>query len=518
MASRLRRLRLVADLYHFDQLVGLGWKWPLRLFTRMTLVVHLALVPIVLAVSLLLFRIVRQQLIGAGVSPVAIVVVALAVCFYVAAGQICRELFSQRRFVVADSPNADFFRALDVPAVDVFVVYVAKGMLRSYALVMIADLAFLSTFQPILGRVPLAALTLLCLPIALCFGTLAIAARCARRRFDGSSGRIWTAVGLAILSFLASYSVMRVVMVGRLADAIPTGLDGPAVSLVLALILSASVGGALGCAIALSRSLGILARQPFPIEGSPKMPAADRSFGSRVDRRAARIGALIWRQLPLTVVLHRELAASRSSWLIRRTYLVSAAATSIVLGAVAAGPTDRLLPGQAHLVTKVIACLTFLVCSATTQLVFLNCGPTRLRGQLRFAWENNASMHRVIGGIVLYYALPVFGLSAIFSLWSFALLGRLSMGLPLLGVGVMASALLAESLATSGPRSTDGSGEPGLVVGLLTLVLSMPLLGAAALDWTWIIVLAGVYGLALLAGGVTCTESRIRTLPLESAT
>jgi hypothetical protein len=459
---------------------------------------------VLVSVCLVTFSVVRALTEADGQAVYAVTAVVCLANLYVGAAYVFREMFSRRRFVVANSPNTALFRALDVPAREVLIVYCGFRATAFGVALLAADVCFVLVFAPVLGLPPLGYAAILAVPVATYLATVAAAASSAGRRTRPRPIGRWTVAALGGLSFALGYATGRLV-VGPIGEAgLAASFSRGQLSTLVAVLGAGSVvvGGL--AATRLVVALRRVARHSFEIQAATRtVPTARRRTRASGPR--------------LVAILHRELAGSWPYSLLRKAGAVLVAVLLASLGlAVSASsvvPLDHL---PDRLFTAFHATV-FAVFLGTAELVLMVVGPVTLSRQLRFAWENHLSHWHIAAAVLGYALLPVtvFAADAVATLavWT----GVVSLGPLSCAVAVVSGALVAESTLT--PRSNvDGTSAPDLVNALVSLVLAAPVLLALSLHSIPGEVLAIVYSACLAGGAVICLGRRIQIWPSTSAT
>jgi hypothetical protein len=494
-------LRNTADFLLYERLNALGWNMPLPVFRVLCLAGAAAVIPVLLAVALLGSLLLHRTTDLPG--PV-LAGGFLLVNLYGGGVYLLREVFSRRRHTVSGSPNEDFYRALDIRARDVFLVYCAARILCFHAALLTVDAAFLFVFRDSLAG-PLTA-GLIGVPLALCAVTLAVSARLATRA--GTAGTAGPGAFAALGPVVLVTGLATGMLLDGLGDGGTPGVDAhTGTGVVEPLTLAVTVvcaGLAAAALLRLARDVRRLDREAFALR-----PAA----------RSATRPAMTFRprRLPLLPVLHRHFTTSRTAPMIKRTYAVLLMAVLLLAGVHASGSGALPLPGAAERpLTRTAVALGFVLLLGAVELVLATSGPTALAPQFRFAWENLLSHRHIAASAALYYnahaVLLATGVAAVAGLLN----GAVPWHLPFLGLGVMSASLIAESLASAPKRLVDGTSAPGVFVACVSIGLALPALAGSTAHSLPPRLLAALYSVCLFTGAITCIGRRIRTLPSRS--
>ncbi|MFE0039625.1 hypothetical protein [Streptomyces sp. NPDC059015] len=498
-------LRNTVDFLLFERLNSLGWSMPMPVFRMLCFTGSAATVPVLLAATFLGAHLLHRTTELSG--PVLAGGFLLA-NLYGGGVYLLREAFSRRRHSVSGSPNEPFFRALDIRARDVFLVYCAARILYFHAALLTVDAAFLFVFRDSLAG----SLTpgLICAPLALCAVTLAVSARLATRA--------GTAVTAGPSAFAA---VCLVVFVTGLATGML--LDGP------------WAGGTSGVGVGVSSGTGVVEPLTLAVTATcAGLTAAallrfardfrrlDRNaFAIRPSAQSATMPAMVFRpgRLPLLPVLHRHFTSSRTAPMVKRTYTVLLMAVLLLAGVHASGSELLPMPGGAERpLTRTAVAFGFVLLLGCVELVLATSGPTALGPQFRFAWENLLSHRHIAVSAALYYIAHAVLLATGVAVAAGLVNGTVLWQLPFLGLGVMSASLIAESLASAPKRLVDGTSAPGVFVACVSIVLALPALAGSTAHPLSLRLPAAFYSVCLFGGAITCIGRRIRTLPLRSAT
>jgi len=513
LAPLRRRLGLVADFASFELLVTLGWDWPMRRFQAVLVALVALATPLVASVSLAASSVgaaYARHLGGGRARPsdaAAIAVLALAAEIYVAVVYAFREVFSRRRHLVSDSPNQDFYRALDLRAADVFLVYCAARIVVVGWFALLAAAGFALGMRGVLGGEVLVTLTVS--PVLLTVALLGLSAAAARTPPAPVRGR-WAAAGVFAFAFGSAYAVVRAV---RGAVHVVPGTSTPVsgrVDMGTAVLLGLCVASATAGAIALARGVRTLGRASFELHPAP--PPRDhprRGAGPGTAPRGLLVAQALWLQL----------WAMSTARVLRRVIGAQLLVIAALAGAVCALGGSPLLPGgPAGVIERGVLFVGYLLSSVTTETVHSAVGPARTARHLRSAWENLLGMREiVVGAAAVYSAVPLaVGLLAMG--WTWAATGRVVPDVVVLALSVGWAATIADSVAAVPRELVDGSTQPSLFTALLAVMISVPQLLLLTVTDAWTARAAAyAYLLALLGGALGCLRSRIMALRFVSA-
>lgn len=494
-----RRLAAVLDFHHFETLASLRLRLSLRAFKVLAVSLSLAGLVALLVASTGVFALTRALLADQPGSVHGLTVMFCVGNLYAAAGYLLREAMSQRRFAVANSPNTGLFRALDIPAREVLIVYCWLRATVYYLALLVVTAVFTFVFD--------ASPAVLLTPVSMHVATLAIATRSALRRTRPrpvpASG--WAALGA--VSFALGYCTARYVL-GPIRESGLASSFGPAEAERLVVgIGAASALTAVCLAVRLGFDLRRLGADSFTVQ-----LAAPRSA-------ASRRGRLLTGTHPIAGILDRELAASAIHPLIRKIFGFLLMALLACLGVLASG--TGLLPvggfgGRASTIAYALVLATSL---GMTELILRAAGPATFAAQFRFAWEAGLRPWGIASAAATCYLLPVAALGAGSALLLLQLAGpAIALAGPVgAAVAAGAASLLAE-WAIAPPRNPDGSAAPNTVGALAALILSAPVLFLLALASPVGGLAAAGYGICLIGGAIACIRHRILTLPSTSST
>ncbi|MDM7854674.1 hypothetical protein [Cellulomonas alba] len=419
-----------------------------------------------------------------------LVPLAVAGVGYLVGLGVCRETLTRRRDLVAHPAHVDVYRAVDLNAVTVFVLWVAWPIVRRWLVVLVVAVPFLQEFTPELRtEVDPPALLLgvlaagACLEVAVA-AVLATSARTSR-----------TAVVVVLLA------VGAVALAGRRAAGVVDGTalataptaSAATTSLVLRLATSVAVVASLAT---VGHRLWVLALDGFPLR--------DEGAGPRRPRR--RSGA----RRPETW----SVAATASAMLAGRPGRVRTRIhVGLVLALVAAlglAPLVRRVPGLS-LHTAAFS-LTFVVSLALVEVVLSAAGPNALAGQRRMTWELGVPRWWLGASTVALVAVDVAAVGAGVALVAGLVAPPLDASPVLVSLGV-AGALVLADVVVPPRRAPDGSVTPSVSGATLGVMLAVPVLGVLAAGPAAVRTAAAATVVAvLLGGGAACATRAVTTM------
>ncbi|MFF8433125.1 hypothetical protein [Streptomyces bacillaris] len=505
-------LRNTIDFLLFERLNALGWSMPMPVFRTLCVTGSALMLPVLLAGALLGARLLHLT---AEVPGPLLAGGFLLVNLYAGGVYLLREAFSRRRHSVSGCPNEQFFRALDISARDVFLVYCAARILYFHTALFTVDAAFLAVFRDSVAGPSTPGL--ICVPLALCALTLAVSARQAIRPGSARATGPGTLAALGLVALATGWTTGVLLGGSWTGSAVGEGTGtgwgtgtGEAPGTGLSEFLAVTVAAA--CATLAATALLCFVRAYRRLDRD--------AFAIRRSGRPATVPAMVFRPrgLPLLSVVHRHFASGRTCPMVKRAYAGLLMAVLLLAGVHASGSGPLPLPaGAEQPLTRSAVALGFVLLLGCAELVLATSGPTALGPQFRFAWENLLSHRRIAAGATLYYAahavLLSTGVAAVAALAGGAVLWQL----PFLGLGVMSASLIAESLASAPKRLVDGTSAPGVFVACVSIGLALPSLAGSAAHPLSLRLSAAFYSVCLFGGAITCIGRRIRTLPSRSA-
>ncbi|UUN27772.1 hypothetical protein [Streptomyces sp. FIT100] len=504
-------LRNTVDFLLFERLNALGWSMPMPVFRVFCFTGTALTVPVLLAAALLGARLLHRTIELPGL---VLVGGFLLANLYAGGVYLLREAFSRRRHSVSGSPNEHFFRALDIRARDVFLVYCAARIVHFHAALFTVDAAFLCVFRESLAG-PLTP-GLICVPLVLCALTLAVSARLAARADSTAAAAgpgVHATVALVVFATgLATGALLDAPGAAGTAGARGRG-GGVGSGTGTGLVELLALGVTVVCATLAAAALLSCMRDCRRLDGS--------AFAIRPSGRSATVPAMAFRpaRLPLLPVVHRHFTSSRTYPMIRRAYAALLTAVLLLAGVHASGSGLLPLPaGAERLVTRTAVALGFVLLLGCVELVLATSGPTALGPQFRSAWENLLSHRHVAVSATLYYTAHAVLLAAGVAAAAGLVSGTVLWQLPFLGLGVMSASLIAESLASAPRQLVDGTSAPGVFVACVSIGLALPALVGSTAQPLSLRLLTAFYSVCLFGGAITCIGRRIRTLPLRSVT
>ncbi|MGI5195682.1 hypothetical protein ACQEVY_18880 [Streptomyces sp. CA-288835] len=503
-------LRNTVDFLLFERLNSLGWSMPMQVFRVLCAMGSVVTVPVLLAGTLLGAHLLHRTTELPG--PVLAGGFLLA-NLYGGGVYLLREAFSRRRHSVSGSPNEPFFRALDIRARDVFLVYCAARILYFHTALLTVDAAFLFVFQDSLAG----SLTpgLICVPLALCALTLAVSARLATRAGTAvpAGPGVLAALGLVVfVTGLATGMLLDGPWAGGTAGVGGGGSSGVGVTSGTGVVAPLTIAVTATCAALTAAALLRFARDFRHLDRN--------AFAIRPSTQSATVPAMVFRlaRLPLLPVLHRHFTSGRTAPMVKRIYAALLMAVLLLAGVHASGSGLLPLPvGAERPLTRTAVAFGFVLMLGCVELVLATSGPTTLGPQLRFAWENLLSHRHIAVSATLYHTAHAVLLATGVAVAAGLVNGTVLWQLPFLGLGVMSASLIAESLASAPKRLVDGTSAPGVFVACVSIGLALPALAGSTAYPLPLRLLAAFYSVCLFGGAITCIGRRIRTLPLRSA-
>jgi len=501
------QLAAASDLYLYEQLVAFGWRMSVRTFRRLLLAGATVVLLAVTAGAVAVLRIARFHLIegGGGVLSAADLapVIALGLVagsLYATLAIVAREALSHRRDILARSPNLMLFRGIDLDATAVFTAYCGYRIGAYFTVVLAVVLAGIGVFHDTLQTVMPYPVLLAVVPLAGCVTALAVAAYFATHVAHRSGWKVVLGASLLPAAYLAGRQLAMLWDLGAGAAApqlAPGGWSGPPVTFAVA----GGFGLLLVSAALLAFWIHRLSQRPFVHHLEPSNDTRVRT------QRAAgplRIGR----------VIHGEVVAGRPRALLGKIYTALALLYALGLGLSQGGAADG---GTA--VVRIAAIASFLVALTVSESVLADIGPGALRRHLRSAWELGLSVRRLTTETVGYYVLDgvVLG-AACAAVTALVASTEAAIRVAPIPVAIFAAAALGEALATVPKEAVDGTTRLSLFAGLVTVVLSVPVLVAAMTDGRAFFAAAVAYVLLVIGGAAACVSQRVTVMQFESAT
>lgn len=514
----VRRLLIVFDFYCFEMLTALRLRVQLRLFQTLLVVACLTGLLLLLTVAVLGFALLRALTAEQPGAVNGLTVILCAGNVYVCGAYLVREAFSGRRFTVANSPNLRFFRALDIRARDVLIVYCGLRGTVFHLAVLLVDGAYLVVVGSSARLSASEVAAVLAVPVAMYVGMLSVAARAASRRVRPTPLR-WPVVlasGASCLAF--GYATGHLLLGPLRAGGLAASFSDARAGLLVTALGAVAAGAGVVATARLVVHARRIARHSFAIqetEWSAQETESAVQKNVRADPGPGRVGDRLAGALLVPATLHRELAGSAIQALLRRTFAAVLLSVLGGLGIILSGAGVLPLDAGSGPPSEIVDGVVFIVLIGVAEPVLRAVGPTRFAAHLRFAWEQSLSQWRIAAGVTAYCLLPPVALATALTALVAMLTGAITAGPVGIGVAVTSAGLIAES-TTAAPRNVDGSLVPNTLGGVLMLILASPVLLALSSASMTGDVLAGVYSLGLLGGAVTCLVRRIRTLPLTS--
>lgn len=431
--------------------------------------------------------------------------VLILVMVYSGVAALLGELLSRFRYSVSGHASRGLFRALDIPATLVFLVYAAPrtaahcifwvlvGLGAGTGLTVSGAIRFASVPGPIVW------LALTCIPLALGLATTVVGLLNANRPTDAPPRRT-TLMGLSILTGgLLGIGITRWLILPKISSTSGAPLTDAHALLFLGAVGSTAVLAAAGVMTA------VLWRR-----------LRSSSFRTTTTWRPAyrlRLGGgliLGW--------THMLTAQRRPGW----RYRVELRLLGAVLGFTAAVAAARFagLPPMsvwvaddtiASTVGPTVGFISVMFGLTVSELVLGDLGPYAYGPHLRHAVESGVPVRTAVLAQAFALALPVAALTTVLGIGVTLIIGKpvvtpLAVGLGALGAAVVAAYLFPP------PRAADGTPTESLFTGVTTLLLAalpiaIPLTFPTASPWFTPV------GAALLAGGaIVCLRRQLTSL------
>lgn len=501
--------RAVAALHAFEQLTTFGWSMPVRTFRVLIRVATGVSAAVLVAATVVVVDVIRLTalpLVPQGSRGAVVLLAYLAACGYLLALGVWREAATRRRDLVAASPHAALFRALDVPATTVLTVWVLPAIARTTLFALAVATGYVAVTADLLAEhvVPP---VLLAVPVAVGAVQLAIAARAAR---PSTAPRSRTArrVGMVV-------AVVLVAGAGRLVSvSVGAGSGGwPDWTLTRPVTTAlVAVGAALAVLVAAAAVTGAhraLHVHPFPIGAEADEHPARRSLdAARGPVRWALRGPGWW----VLRATRTAMWTGRPGRLRRRWWAGAALAAGVAVGL---APIAREVPtGGTGRLAVLVAFLSLL---ALTESDMQATGPTAVAARLRAVHELGAPSRRLAAGLtgaVLADGLLV-GLGVLAVLWCAT--GTVQTGPVLVATAVAVASVLADAVSPGRLRS-DGTASLSMGAALLTVLVTVPVAGllvtgSAGTAWTWTVAVAAGVVVVIGMGGVACVRRTVLMRP-----
>lgn len=492
---------VAVDFYFLELLSRYRTKVDVRTFRSVVIILYAFLALILAVLALGVGLVTRSALTERPGIAFTVLAAFLAVNLYAIGACVLREVFAERRFVVANSPNAPFYRAFDIRAWHVLVVFSGLRTTAFYVALLVVDSVFVAVAGSAVRGAGPGLPVMLALPVAGYALTLAVSAAVAvNPAVSRSAGLPWLVSG-ALGFFAIGYTTARFIAGPIVERGLVNAFTGDQVSTLTSRIAVVAPIAGCGALVVLGLCLRRLARTSFPIRPAGESLEAPRR-----------------RRPTMLTVLRRELVRSKVYPLVRKNFLTLSAALLLCLGASAAGTGVLPVAGFAERFGRTAQGVAFVSFIVLVALVFTAVGPTTLAAQFRFGWENLLlSGPRIALSAGAYYVLLPTLLAAGVSVLLLLVTGAFSVGPVALAISVAAAAMIAET--TVPPReNADGSSTQGTVTALIVLLLGVPTFAATSVSSVLFDCLAVTYSLCLFAGGVACMIRRIQSLPLRFAT
>lgn len=498
--SRWEHFRLVRDFVAYEALAGLRLQISVRAFRRWRLTAAAAGLVVLLALASAIFGVVRDWLGQTGRSPQDVLVVVLLGTSYLGAGYATAELTTRRRYRVSNSPNADFYRGLDVSPLAVFAAVCVIPSALYFAGLSVVHVALAVALLPLPGlRLVDVAGSLWALASILVL-TVGLQARAASRPSDPRGARWRTALSLPALVFglvLVTTRYGVIPAVESLASGLPRTDAGRVLDWSGPIGAVAVAVGGCSLIAGLRRmrthtfALGVL---PGP-GASPRHETAPRP----------RSGSL-------PVVLLREWNSSWASTLAWRTVVLLLVCLAAAAAVAVAAPSVLPVRTDNALVARLADFATFGLVLGVAETTLAQVGVVALGPQLRTAWELGTSRLRLAAAVLGCFTLPAVVTALVVCALSAVVLDDVTVTPVLVGVGAMAGALLAESAVTP-VRNEDGTPVPDVLTSFVGVVAAAPVLLLVSPGRGLTDALALVYVLALTGGALACVMRRLTVHP-----
>lgn len=436
---------------------------------------------------------VAADLVRAVVDPVPVgrlVPLAMAGVGYLTGLGVCRETLTRRRDLVAHPAHVDVYRAVDLGAVTVFLLWVAWPIVRRWLVVLAVAAPFVQEFTPELRAEVDPPVLLLGLVVAGACLEVAVAAALATTARASRTTVVVTVLAVGVVA-VAGRRVAQVID-GTALSAAATASAG-ATALTLRLVTSAVVVASLA---ALGHRLWTLTLDGFRVRGDASHPT--------------RSPLLRGRRRPETWVV----AATTAAMLAGRPGRVRARIhVGLVLALVAAlglAPLTRRVPGLS-LHTAAFS-VTFVVSLALVEVVLSGAGPNALAGQRRTTWELGVPRWWLGSSAVALVAVDVALVGAGVALVTGLVSPPLDASPVLVSLGV-AGALVLADVVVPPRRAPDGSVTPSVAGATLGVVLAVPVLAALAVGPASVrTTAAATVAAVLLGGGAACATHAVTTM------
>lgn len=499
------RVGLLVDLRCAELANALGLSWRLSSLKRMIVLAAAALSIAVPAAGYGFARIFAALSTDVP-APALLVPLAASLILLSGLGLFFAEALGRYRNAVSGHPNRAYFRALDVPASLVHLVYVVPRVLGAtgfWVLLGAGAIAGLLAASTDRAWVPAAIATMVLQPFLWLAGTLLVSLRQAGNVL-GAGVRFGAGVAAAAAMGASSGLVYALVLVPRLPVGGATEPVSPVVpgqehgtSLAMALVATL-LGLAVLCRIEWRR----LRFRSFRVEtaASPsRQPRLGRSAGWYWFRLLLSQRGRSWRRR----------VEDRIGWAL-------AGVVSALAAARAAGAPDLAALGG---LSDAAAANFFLAAAFGSAMLGLtgaemtlgDLGRRACGGRLRAAVETGAPLRTAVAVHLATLLAPTMLLGALASAAASLVLARLELFPLVIAAGACAGTIIAERLFPP-PRTVDGGAGESLATAMAALILGgippMWLLSAPALSM-WLTPLSAA---ALLGGALWCAHRNLTVL------
>ncbi|MCX4584519.1 hypothetical protein [Streptomyces sp. NBC_01481] len=490
----------MSDFYLFEILAALRLRMTVRTARHLLAGMYVLAVPLVFIVAMASFSLIRPIAEEKGVQAEELLVALAMLSFYATTTYALREAFSQRRFMVAGSPNAELFRAMDISSREVFLVYCARRICGYHLLLGMVPAGFLFAYWPVpdtsIPHLVFAAVV----PVGMCAVSLSVAARSALSLRQGRSREsvraLATCVGSLALGISAALFIAAPLMGSsdvRMPGLYSSALAGSCATVVLV------VGGT--ASFRLVRDLGRMPFHSFPLAAASR-PGASTPSDTRAGTRPPALAA----------ILVRELRGSAVYPLVKQVFLAGAGGVAAIAGFALASPFPlpmANLPAHAY---EMAAGAVAVMVLGLAEMLSRAIGPTTLRAMLRTTWEAGMSSWYIARALVLVWTTCGLCVGVTTAAVVLLLAGPSLTAIPvIMAVCGVSAALVAETVATP-PRNTDGSAASDPIAGFLALVLTGPVVWILGQEWMVGPALAFCYALILTGVATACVRRSILKL------
>ncbi|WP_327325182.1 hypothetical protein OG735_23790 [Streptomyces sp. NBC_01210] len=490
----------MSDFYLFEILAALRLRMTVRTARHLLAGLYVLAVPLVFIVTVAGFSLIRPIAEEEGVQAEELLVALAVLSLYWTTSYALREAFSQRRFMVARSPNAALFRAMDISSREVFLVYCARRICAYHLLLGMMPAGFLFAYWPVpaisIPHLVFAAVV----PVSMCAVNLSVAARSALSLRQGRSRESVRALATIVSSLALGISAALFIATPLMGstDVRMPALYSPAFAGACATLVVA-VGGT--ASFRLVRDLGRMPFHSFPLAAASRPGArtpADTGSGTKPP--------------PLATILVRELRGSAVYPLVKQVFLAGAGGVAAIAGFALASPFPLPVADLPAHTYKVAAAAVAVMVLGLAEMLSRAIGPTTLRAVLRATWEAGMSSWSIARALVLVWTACGVCAGVATAAAVLLLAGPGLTAIPVItAVCGISAALVAETMATP-PRNTDGSAASDPVTGFLGLVLTGPVVWVFSQEWTAGPALAFCYALILTGVATACVRRSILKL------